>query len=104
MQKETESLIIAAQNNTIRTNYIKVKIDKTQRNSECRLCGDRDETVNHVLCECSKLAQREYKTRHGWVGKEIHWELCKKLNFDHTTKVYTHKPESVLENVTHKIL
>ena len=68
------------------------------------MCGDRDETINHILSECSKLAQREYKTRHDWVGKVIHWELCKKLNFDHTTKWYMHKPESVLENETHKIL
>ena len=66
LKRETESLIIAAQNNAIRTNYIKAIIDKTQQNSKCRLCGDRDETVNHVLCECSKLAQREYKTRHDW--------------------------------------
>ena len=36
--------------------------------------------------------------------KVIHWELCKKLNFHHATKWYTHKPESVLENKTHKIL
>ena len=34
----------------------------------------------------------------------IHWELCKKLKFHHTTKWYMHKPESVLENETHKIL
>ena len=39
-----------------------------------------------------------------FTGKVIHWELCKKLNFDHTTKWYMHKPESVLENATHKIL
>ena len=25
------------------------------------LCGDRDETVNHVLNECSNMAQKEYK-------------------------------------------
>ena len=77
LKRETESLIIAAQNNAIRINYIKAKIDKTQQNSKRRLCGDRDETVNHVLCKCSKLAQREYKTRHDWVEKVIHWELCK---------------------------
>ena len=34
--------------------------------SECRLCGDRDETINHIISECSKLAQKEYKTRHDW--------------------------------------
>ena len=29
-QEETESLLIAAQNNAIKTNYIKAKIDNTQ--------------------------------------------------------------------------
>ena len=48
--------------------------------------------------------QRKCKTRHDWVGKVIHSELCKKLKFEHTTKQYSHKPESVLENETHKIL
>ena len=48
--------------------------------------------------------QKEYKTRHDWVEKVIHWELCKKLKFDHTNKWYIHKPESVRENETLKIL
>ena len=74
--RETKSLLIAAQNNAVRTNHIKVRIDKTQQNSKCRLCGDRDETINHIISECSKLAQKEYKTRHDWVGKVIHWEMC----------------------------
>ena len=65
-------IIIAAQNNAIRTNYIKAKIDKTHLNSKCRLCDDRDETVNHELRKCSKLSQRKYKARHDWVGKVIH--------------------------------
>ena len=34
----------------------------------------------------------------------IHWELCKKLQFDLTNKAYKHNPESVLENETHKLL
>ena len=42
-KRENESLRIAAQNNAIRTNPIKVRIDKTQENSKCTLCGDRDE-------------------------------------------------------------
>ena len=104
LKRETESLITAAQDNAIRTNYIKAKIDRTQQNSKCRMCGERDETVNHIESESSKLAQNEFKTRHDWVGKVIHWELCKKLNFHHASKWYTHKPESVLENETHKIL
>ena len=71
-KRETESLLIVVQNNAIRTNHIKARIDKTQQNSKCRLCGDRDETTNHIISESSKLAQKEYKTRRDWVGKVIH--------------------------------
>ena len=101
-KRETESLLIAASDNAIRTNHIKARIDKTQQNSKCRLCGDRDETINYIISECSKLAQREYKARHGWVGKVIHWEMCKKFKFDHTNKRYVHNPAPVLKNDTHK--
>ena len=104
LKRETESFLIAAQDNAIRTNHIKARIDKTQQNSKCRLCGDRDETINHIISECSKLAQREYKARHDWVGKGIHWEMCKKFKFDHTNKWYMHNPAPVLENDSHKLL
>ena len=55
---ETEYLLIAAQNTTIRTNHINPRIDKTQQNSRCSLCGDRNETINHIISESSKLAQK----------------------------------------------
>ena len=71
-KRETESPRIAAQNNAVRTNHIKARIDKTQQNSKCRLCGDEDEVIHHIKSECSKLASKEYKTRHDWVGKVIH--------------------------------
>ena len=103
-KRETESLLIAAQDNAVRTNHIKARIDKTQQNCKCRLCGDRDETINHIISESSKLAQREYKARHDWVGKMIHWEICKKFKFDDTNKWYMHNPAPVLENDTHKLL
>ena len=84
------------------TNHIKARIDKTQQNSKCN--GDRDETINHIISECSKLAQRGYKARHNWVGKVIHWEMCKKFKFDHTNKWYMHNPAPDLENDLHKLL
>ena len=40
-----------------------------RHNSKCRWYGDREEMINHIISECSKLAQKEYKTRHDWVGK-----------------------------------
>ena len=100
LQWATETLLIAAQNNAIRTNHIKARIDKTWQNSKCRLCGDRDESINYIISECSKLAQKEYKTIHDWVVKVIHRELCKKLKFDHTNEWYMHNSASVMENDT----
>ena len=66
------------------------KLKRSKVISKCRLCGHRDETINHIISECSKLAQKEYKPRHNWVGKVIHSEMCKKFKFDHTNKWYMH--------------
>ena len=55
---ETESLLIAAQNNAIRTNYSKAKINNMWQNSKSRLYGERDETFNHIISKCSKSAQK----------------------------------------------
>ena len=59
-----ESPLIMAQNDAIRTNHIKGRIDKTQQNNGYVLCGDRDEKIKHIISESSKFAQKEYKTRH----------------------------------------
>ena len=88
-------------NNAIRTNYIEAKTDNTQQNSKCE---ERDETINHIVNECSKLAQKKYKTKSDWVRKIIYGKLCQRLKFDHTTKWYMHKLEHVLVNETRKIL
>ena len=84
--------------------HIKARIDKTQQNSECSLCRDREEIINPIISECSKLVLKESKTRHNWVSKVIHWEKCKKFYFDHTNKWYMHNQAPVLENNTHKLL
>ena len=99
-KRKTESLLIAAQKSVIRNNHIKARIDKTQQNSKCRLFGDRDEAINHIISQCRKLAQKEFKTRHDWAGKVIHWEMCKKFKFNHTNKLYMHSLASILENDT----
>ena len=37
-------IMLLAQNNALRSNDIKAKIDNTQQNSKCRLCGGRTES------------------------------------------------------------
>ena len=103
LKREIESLLIAGQNNSIRTNSVKAKTDKTEQNSRCRLCGDRGETINHIKSECSKLAQKEFKNRKERVREMIPWELCKKNKFDHKYKYYMYDLEHVLENEMHKL-
>ena len=95
---------MAAQEQVIRTNNIKAKIDKTHENSKCRMLGKAEESVNHVLSECSKLAQKEYKRRHDWFGTKIHWEICRKYGIEVKEKWYGHKLEVVMENDKFKIL
>ena len=51
LKRETESLIMAAQEQAIRTNLIKAKIDKSQQKSKSRICGEADESINHILNE-----------------------------------------------------
>ena len=38
--------------------------------------------MNHLISECSKMAQREYKRRHDWVGRRVHWDVCKKYGIE----------------------
>ena len=86
LKVQTEATIFAAQEQALRTNYVKNKIDKTSESPLCRMCGERGETVQHIVCECSKLAQREYKRRHDNIAKFIHWMLCEKYGLNRTEK------------------
>ena len=82
LKKKTESLIVAAQNQSIRTNLVKAKIDKSQGDSLCRVCRKVDESIDHIASGCGKLAQKEYERRHGSLRKIVHWKLARKCNFE----------------------
>ena len=104
LKRETESLIVAAQNQGTRTNIVKPKIDKSQGDSLCRMCRKVDESIDHIVSGCSQLSQKEYKRRHDSLGKLVHWKLARKCNFEAGKKWYEHEPENVLENEDYKIL
>ena len=98
IKRETESIIMAVQEQAIMINTIKTKINKTQAESKCRLYGKVDEKVKHLVCECPIFTQREYKRKHDWVGRKIHWEVCRKIGFDVNKKWNKYASEEVLEN------
>ena len=74
---ETEAMLCAAQEQAIRTNYVKHKIDKTAQSPLCRKC-DKSETIFHIVSKCKKVAQKEYKGRQHNVARIVHWKLCGK--------------------------
>ena len=100
----TEALICSAQEQSLRTNYTRFHIDHTAESPLCRMCGSKGETVAHVVSECSKLAQTEYKGRHDNVARYIHWQLCGKCGLERANCWYEQKPEGVVESENFKIL
>ena len=104
MKAETEAMLRAAQEQAIRTNYVKQKIDKTAQSLLCRMCGKESKATSHIVSECEKLAQKEHKRRHDNVARIVHWKLCGKYNLKRSEKWYEHAPEDVVENEEVKIL
>ena len=56
LKRETVSLTVAAQNQSIRTNLVKAGIDKSHGDSLRRMCRKVDESIDHIVSGCSKLA------------------------------------------------
>ena len=69
------SVHCAMNNNSNNNNH---NNSNTQQNSISFV--ETDATLNHLINECSKLAQNVYKSRHEWVKNVINRELCKNSN------------------------
>jgi hypothetical protein len=76
---ETESTIVAAQDQVISTNYFKNNILKEDTESKCLLCIQHEETTDHLTSGCPILAKNEYLMRHDKVCAHLHYSLCKTL-------------------------
>jgi hypothetical protein len=58
LKPETEALLCAAQEQALRTNYVKFHIDRTVESPLCRFCGEKGEHITNLISECKKLAQK----------------------------------------------
>ena len=58
LKTEIESLIMAAQEQVFRKNLLKATGDKSQEDSKCRMCVEADESINHLVCQCSKMTTK----------------------------------------------
>ena len=60
LKAETESEIVAAQDQALQTKYCATKILSTEIDSKCRLCQQFDETIDHIISTCPILAKEQY--------------------------------------------
>ena len=58
LKKDTKSLIVAAQNQSIRTNLVKAKTDKSQKDTLCGLHKKADECIEIMLLKAVGNLQR----------------------------------------------
>ena len=56
LKKETEGLIFAAKEQTLRTNWIRKNIESQEVSEQRRMCGETDESITPLTAECKKLA------------------------------------------------
>ena len=91
LKAETESEIVAAQQQALQTKY-----RATETDSKCRLCQQSDETVDHIISACPILAKEQYINRHDRACTQIHFNICMeigaKLDKEHW---YEQVPKSV---------
>ena len=71
----------------------------------CRLCGESEETIVHLMAACPSLAANEYLYRHNLVAGAIHWHLMRIYGFTVGSGSWlTHKPPPLIETPLVKIL
>ena len=96
-------MLCAAQEQAIRTKYMKYHIDKTGESPMCRMCGKKGESVQHITSGCEKLAQKEYKRRHDNVAKKLHSDICKKNRLERIEDWCGYVPKGSVEKEEIKV-
>ena len=96
---------MAAQDQAVRTNAIKVKLDKQEGEAMCNIVQDqRRDGHTHIISKCSELAQLEYKKRQNNVAIAVHWSLCETYHMKRSEQWYQHTAEPFIETESVKIL
>ena len=98
LKAETEGLIIAAQDQSLATRSYHHRIIKDGTDPQCRICGRYEETIDHIISGCPKLAKTEYIHRHNKTAAYLHWKICREYNIKTADKWYEHQPNTVTEN------
>ena len=100
---KTGSLLFATQDQALCTRALQ-HVYSNSSTTQCRLCDSQAEAVEHLISGCSQLAGTQYKLQHYNVAKYIHWLLCGKYSIQKEPNWWKHKPASIMENDSVKIM
>jgi hypothetical protein len=80
-------------------------IQNNNNNKECRKCGEKGETIEHVISGCRTMANEEYIKRHNNVAKIIHQKLAYEQQLiKEKVLTFKYEPDAVLENTRYRIM
>jgi hypothetical protein len=104
LKAETESEIVAAEDQTLQAKYHATKILQTETDNKCKLCHQFEETVDQIMSACPILAEEQYLNRHDGVCAELHFNLCRELGVKLNSELwYEHVPKSVEKSQVGKV-
>jgi hypothetical protein len=98
LKAETESEIVAAQDQAIQTKYYATKILNTETDSKCRLCQQFDETIDRIISACPILAKEQYINRHDRVCAQLHFIVCKETGVQFNKKTLVRTCTKIIRN------
>jgi hypothetical protein len=79
LKTESESEIVAAEDQALNTKYYATKILNTETDSKCRRCQKFDEAIDHIILACPILATEQYVKWLDKVSVQLHFNICKEI-------------------------
>ena len=96
--------MLRKQDQALITNWMKKNVDGQEMCEKCRLRGERDESIAHLILDSKKLAQKEFQEPHDIEARIVHLGLCQTSRLIKDVMWYNHKLKSAIENERVKIL
>ena len=84
LRSQTEGMLLAAQDRVIQTRVYQVKIMGDPGELFCRACGEREETIGHILSSCPEYYWTLYKEGHDSVLYQLVRLVARKLSICQT--------------------
>jgi hypothetical protein len=104
LKAETESEIVAKQDQALQTKYLATKILQREKDRKCILYHPFEETAEHIMSACPVVAEEQYVKRHDRVCSQLHFNIHKELGIKlHSALWYEHVPISVETSQVGKI-